>query len=258
MASEDDDDPDDDVRGPRDYVTPHHLDWIERFKALVARAVKLAEPAAILPPARLPIPPPPLERVTRTGPGSRIKLGEPGWVWPMERHRTDNRPPVISDGRHAVGDMRFRGGKGHRGVDIMFRKRVTTPRGKENTLNHPWESRGFEVPDKHHALAAGPGKVITARWRSSGFVTAIDHGFGVTTAYVHLAALLVSVGDELGAGEAVGIVGAPPPTKKGGRPGLVHLHFDLLIGGKYVDPEPYLKTWPAAGRVVRYTGEPVA
>jgi hypothetical protein len=257
MALPDDDDLDDDAaRLPRDYTLPHHLDWIDRFREHVARAVRLAEEARV---PKLPLPlPPPADRPVRTTPQTRIKLGQPGWVWPMERHRTDNRTPVISDGRHPAGDMRFRNGKGHRGNDIMFRKRVTTPRGKEATLNHPWESRGFEVPPMHHALAAGPGRVTVSKWLRTGYCVAIDHGFGVSTGYHHLSELLVAAGDEIASGEAVGIVGAPPPAKKGGRPGLVHLHFDLLIGGKFVDPEPWLLTWPAAGRIVRYTGEPVA
>jgi len=148
---------------------------------------------------------------------------------------------VISDGFHKRGDMRFRNGVGHRGNDLMYRKVRTSPLGAP--LNHPFESRGFQVPAHTRALAAGPGRVTVARWLSTGFAVAIDHGFGVETAYHHLASLACMAGAELAAGAPVGVVGGPPDPDTG-KTGLMHLHFDLLIGGKFVDPEPYLKTWP--------------
>jgi murein DD-endopeptidase MepM/ murein hydrolase activator NlpD len=226
----------DEAQQARSYVTPHHFDWIERFKALVARAVSLSKPD-VLPPSttRIPIPPP-----APVGIGERIRLGEPGWLWPMERSR-DGRAPVISDGVHPKGDMKFRNGAGHRGCDLMFAKAKNAPFG--SVLNHPWESRGFEVGQNYHALAAAPGRVVTARWLVTGYCVAIDHGFGVTTAHHHMAQIARAVGDEVAAGDQLGVVGCPPAATPGGRPGLVHLHFDLLIGAKFVDPQPYLVTW---------------
>lgn len=220
----------------RDYVTPHHYDWIERFVKLVARAVKLAEPVSVLPPLPLPAPLP----VTAEGSPRRLKLGEPGWRWPLDR-AIDGRPPVVSDGYHPKGDCRFRDGVGHRGADIMFRKPMTAPKGF--VLNHPWESRGFEVAPNTRAHAVAPGKVTVSKWLSTGYAIAIDHGFGCETAYHHLSAALVAQGAEVAAGDPIGVVGGAPAAIKGGRPGLVHLHFDLLIGGKFHDPEPYLRSW---------------
>jgi hypothetical protein len=219
----------------REYDLPHHYDWIERFVGLVKQAVQLAEKPQTLPPLPLPAPPPAPHELP-----PRIKLSEPGWLWPLERAR-DGRPPVISDGFHPKGDMRFREGVGHRGCDLMFLKAKVSPKGAP--LNHPWESRMFEVPPVHHARACAPGRVTVSKWLSTGYCVAIDHGFGVETACHHLSAVLVEKGREVAAGDVIGIVGGPPAACNGGKPGLVHLHFDLLIGGKFRDPEPYVKSW---------------
>lgn len=244
-----DDEIDEAVCGPRPYETPHHADFFERIAKAVARIVRASERPDVLPPIEPAAPSfvAPTHILSPAGPLARIRLGEPGWTWPMER-APDGRAPVVSDGRHPKGDMRFRNGVGHRGVDIMYRKRTTAPKGA--LLNHPWESRGFEVMPQTNALAAAPGRVTVAKWLATGYAVAMDHGFGVETAYHHLSALKCRVGDELPGGATVGIVGCPPATvKTGGKPGLVHLHFDLLIGGKFVDSEPYLKTWIVSPRL---------
>jgi hypothetical protein len=231
----------DEAQAPRAYTLPHHYDWIERFTKLVQRACKLAEPVQVLPPAAsgldsLPLVAPPADAPAT----ARIRLGERGWVWPLAPH-LDGRLATISDGVHPRGDMRFRNGVGHRGCDIMYPKRSPSPVGAR-LVRFPFESRGFEVPPQTRAHAAGPGRVTAARWLDTGYAVAIDHGFGVETAYHHMSSLLCTVGDELPAGAPVGIVGGPPDPKTG-KTGLVHLHFDLLIGGKFVNPEPYLLTW---------------
>ena len=35
-----------------------------------------------------------------------------------------------------------------------------------------------------------------------------------------------------------------PASKELPKGGLVHLHFDLVVNGRFTDPEPWLKTWP--------------
>jgi murein DD-endopeptidase MepM/ murein hydrolase activator NlpD len=62
-----------------------------------------------------------------------------------------------------------------------------------------------------------------------GRTVIIDHGLGVMTGYYHLADLFVDVGENVAAGQPVGL---------GGSTGLStgpHLHWDLRIMGVPVD-----------------------
>jgi murein DD-endopeptidase MepM/ murein hydrolase activator NlpD len=81
--------------------------------------------------------------------------------------------------------------------------------------------------------AAGAGTVVTADWRGSyGLMVEIDHGAGVRTRYAHLSEvdLAIGVGSVVGPGWPIGRMG-----QTGNATG-VHLHYELLIGGRAVDP----------------------
>lgn len=65
-------------------------------------------------------------------------------------------------------------------------------------------------------------------------VAVLDHGNGVTTCYGHCAAVLVEAGAEVRAGQPVALVGST------GRSTGPHLHFEVRVDGRAVDPLPYL------------------
>lgn len=85
-------------------------------------------------------------------------------------------------------------------------------------------------------IAAAAGRVVLAQRlpvRGNGII--IDHGAGVLTGYFHLSASMVSVGQEVQAGERIGSVGAT---------GLVtgpHLHWEVVIGGYQVNGLSWLR-----------------
>ena len=80
------------------------------------------------------------------------------------------------------------------------------------------------------------GKVITAdRDGSHGKYIVIEHPGGLQTWYMHLSDIDVSVGDEVKKGASIGNLGST------GRSTGPHLHFEIVKGGKAVDPMPYLK-----------------
>jgi murein DD-endopeptidase MepM/ murein hydrolase activator NlpD len=117
------------------------------------------------------------------------------------------------------------------------------------TITSPfgWRSNPFGGgPEFHQGLdiaaptgttvtAAATGTVIMAQWYGGyGNYILIDHGGGYSTGYGHLSAIYVSVGQAVQRGQAIGAVGST------GQSTGPHLHFEIRIAGKPVDPAPRL------------------
>jgi murein DD-endopeptidase MepM/ murein hydrolase activator NlpD len=129
------------------------------------------------------------------------------------------------------------------GASGMFSWPVT------GTITSPfgWRSNPFGgAPEFHQGLdiaaptgttvtAAASGTVIMAQWYGGyGNYILIDHGGGYSTGYGHLSAIYVSNGQTVQKGQAIGAVGS---TGESTGP---HLHFEVRINGKPVDPAPRL------------------
>lgn len=84
--------------------------------------------------------------------------------------------------------------------------------------------------------AVEDGTVTTSVHGSGGYgyYIIIDHADGVQTLYAHCSELLVSVGDEVKKGDVIAKVGST------GRSTGPHVHFEIRIDGKCVDPLPYI------------------
>lgn len=100
--------------------------------------------------------------------------------------------------------------------------------------------------------ASAAGTVSGAGWGSSGDsgygnTVMIDHGGGYTTMYAHMASITVRNGQTVTQGQGIGTVGGTGSYARG-----PHLHFEIHINGKYVDPTPYLK-----GKRVNISGSSV-
>ena len=80
------------------------------------------------------------------------------------------------------------------------------------------------------------GTVVSAGWDPYGLGNAvkIDHGNGVQTWYGHCSKLYVSVGKEVSAGDIIAAVGST------GNSTGPHLHFEIRINGKAVNPQSYV------------------
>lgn len=70
--------------------------------------------------------------------------------------------------------------------------------------------------------------------RGYGNAVILDHGEGIATLYGHLATIRVQSGETVSAGTVIGTIG------RSGNATTHHLHFELRIDGKAVDPIPYL------------------
>ena len=96
-------------------------------------------------------------------------------------------------------------------------------------------------PFLERVLAPAPGVVtFSGRNGAYGRFVEIDHGNGIVTRYGHLRRVYVKRGDEVGFRDRIGQVG------RTGRSTGVHLHYEIGIDGRSVDPLKFIK----AGRHV--------
>ncbi|MCL4807901.1 MAG: M23 family metallopeptidase [Thermoanaerobaculia bacterium] len=90
-------------------------------------------------------------------------------------------------------------------------------------------------PKGGRIVAPASGTVVRVSWESGyGRVVEIAHGFGVRTLYAHLEAPRVVEGQRVRRGDLVGLVGST------GRSTGPHLHYEVQVGGKPVNPLDYV------------------
>ncbi len=84
--------------------------------------------------------------------------------------------------------------------------------------------------------ATADGVVISAGWgQGYGKLVKIQHAFGIETRYAHMSKILVKVGQRVSRGQQVGAMGNT------GRSTGTHLHYEVRVGGKAVNPMTYIK-----------------
>jgi murein DD-endopeptidase MepM/ murein hydrolase activator NlpD len=83
--------------------------------------------------------------------------------------------------------------------------------------------------------AAAAGRVVSAGPDGGyGNLIVVDNGNGVTTRYGHCSQIYARIGEAVAAGQPIGAVGST------GHSTGPHLHFEVRVGDKPVDPAPYL------------------
>jgi septal ring factor EnvC (AmiA/AmiB activator) len=139
--------------------------------------------------------------------GARNDVGpEPGGGPAFAGLKGRLRLPVPGTLVHRFGDARPEGGPPLKGLFIR------APRGVE-------------------IKAAAAGQVVFADWmRGYGNLLIVDHGAGYLTIYGNSESLLRSVGDQVGAGDPIGTVGASGGGQQTG------LYFEARHEGKAFDP----------------------
>lgn len=143
---------------------------------------------------------------------------------------TKKRPSNIGGGHYTGGKL---------GWPTIGAYSISSPYGPRNfgdgwhggiDIVRPGGSSGCTV------VAAEAGVVTHAGWYGSGGNTVIiDHGNGLTTMYCHMQnTIKVRVGQRVSRGQPIGNIGAT---------GFVtgpHLHFEVRVRGKEVNPTKYL------------------
>lgn len=104
------------------------------------------------------------------------------------------------------------------------------------------------APHGTPVLAAAAGSIIYAgRYFAYGNMVDISHADGVVTRYAHLSAFAENIvpGMSVTAGQEIGSVGAT------GRASGPHVHFEVRVAGRPLDPKPFLSLAACDGNVGR-------
>ena len=97
----------------------------------------------------------------------------------------------------------------------------------------------FKGPTGAAIYSAAKGKVaFVGRRPGYGNCVEIDHGNGLRTRYAHMSAFRTRAGEPVVAGQVIGAVGST------GRSTGPHLHFEVRLHGRPVNPRPFLEVAP--------------
>lgn len=119
---------------------------------------------------------------------------------------------------------------GYNTLTSLFGNRTHPVTGRAN--NHT--GIDIAVAGGTSILAAKSGEVLTSGYNSSyGNYVVVSHGGGQSTLYAHMRSRAVSVGDNVKQGQVLGYVGTTGSSTGN------HLHFEIRINGKRVDPIDY-------------------
>lgn len=111
-------------------------------------------------------------------------------------------------------------------------------RTSPDTEFHPGVDLGADYGQIVRASAAGT--VASADWDGGyGQKIDVDHGNGYHTWYAHLSKIEVKPGQYVHKGQEIGLVGST------GFSTGPHLHYQIMLNGTAVNPEPYLNGVPA-------------
>ncbi len=125
------------------------------------------------------------------------------------------------------------------------------PAGDGVAIRSPFGWRADPWPEFHQGVdldvdygdnvrAAAAGTVVAADYDGGfGIKVDIDHGNGYHTWYAHLSRADVTPGQHVAKGQHIALVGS---TGESTGP---HLHYQVMLDGKPIDPTPYLDGVPA-------------
>lgn len=107
---------------------------------------------------------------------------------------------------------------------------------------------GMDIDGERGDMVVAPatGTVTEAGWKGGyGNMIEIDHGNGLVTRFGHLSRVEVQAGDTMTRGQLMGFVGST------GRSTGPHLHYELRLGEKPINPRRFLPPEPTDLSVAR-------
>jgi murein DD-endopeptidase MepM/ murein hydrolase activator NlpD len=138
-------------------------------------------------------------------------------------------------------------------MDTLERTLIAIPSGKPSSTGMISSSYGYRLdpftgsgamhsgmdfkgPLGQPILAAAGGRVTHAGWKSGyGKTVEVTHGNGLMTRYAHLSRIGVVAGQKVEQGLQLGAMGST------GRSTGTHLHFEVRMNGRAINPRPFLE-----------------
>lgn len=106
----------------------------------------------------------------------------------------------------------------------------------------------FKGPIGAPIYSAAAGTVSHVGWKSGyGKTVEVTHGNGLMTRYAHMSRFAATVGQKVDAGDIIGAIGST------GRSTGPHLHFEVRINDRAVNPRPFLEKAPNVLKKARST-----
>ncbi len=135
----------------------------------------------------------------------------PKELWEGTFLRMKNGAPMalFGDKRSYMFNKKVIGESIHSGVDLASNARAT-----------------IEAANKGIVIFAGTLGIY-------GNAVIIDHGLGLCSLYGHMSSIDTSVGKNVAKGEKIGVSGTS------GLAGGDHLHFSIIVGGQFVNPQEW-------------------
>ncbi len=112
-----------------------------------------------------------------------------------------------------------------------------------NKYNLSKDSRAIEVSATSYSpvLSIDRGNVIFTSWSpEEGYIIQIQHGDGMISIYKLLSSSIVSVGENIAAGEVVGYIGEENPERNSINNTAPTLKLEMWKEGNSINPENYL------------------
>ncbi len=107
-----------------------------------------------------------------------------------------------------------------------------------------FEHNAVDIPIAQGSPIHAPANGVVYKTRDNGYgysYIIVAHAKGYQTTYGHVSKILVEEGQTVKEGEIIGLTGGMPGTKGAGYMTTgPHLHFEVMINGKYVDPLEHL------------------
>lgn len=102
--------------------------------------------------------------------------------------------------------------------------------------------------------ATADGIVQRSEWNSGGYgnLVEINHGQGIQTRYGHMSRLIARPGQRVRRGDLIGLMGST------GRSTGSHLHYEVRIDGRAVNPIPFMQSTESLAALQRRLDAPVA
>jgi len=148
------------------------------------------------------------------------------------------------------GDRR-EGRRRHRGIDFVSTHGEAVRAVADGVVvfagvHHPRRGASNLAPSQ-------AARVSRRRMGRGGLFVLIDHGERLTSGYFHLARYAVGRGARIKAGQVIGQVGST-----GMRESMPHLHFELRLNGRNINPTRHLSPYLVPHRVPRRPKRPTS